>query len=69
MSLSRAEWDRHRDMQQGTLIEDVKVDFLPGGPCEQTIEYEAPFTKPDRVSDYRVAWEYFERELDILTPA
>ena len=69
MSLSRAEWDRHRDMQQGILIEDVKVDFLPGGPCEHTIEYEAPFTKPDRVSDYCVAWEYFERELDILTPA
>ena len=26
----------------------------------QTITYEAPFTKCDRVEDYRTAWEYFE---------
>jgi hypothetical protein len=26
------------------------------------ITYEAPWTLCDRVEDYRVAWEFFERE-------
>lgn len=64
MSMSRAEWERHRTMQQGYLAEDMTVDFLPGGPHEYLIEYEAPFTKPNRKTDYSVAWQYFERELD-----
>lgn len=33
---------------------------LPGGPTERTVEYIAPFFKPDREEDYRVAWEIFE---------
>ena len=60
MAISRAEWERYRTMHRGNLIEDVTVDFLPNGPHEYTIEYQAPFTKPDRETDYRVAWSYFE---------
>ena len=63
MDIPRMEWDRHRNMQRGTLTEDVTIDFLPGGPHEYTIEYEAPFTKPDRKEDYRVAWTFFEDDL------
>lgn len=65
MSMPRTEWERYQDRQQGNLTEDVIVDFLPDGPHEYTIEYEAPFIKLDREIDYCVAWEYFERKLDI----
>ena len=64
MSKPRAEWERFRNMKRGYLAENVTVDFLPNGPNDYTIEYEAPFIKPDREADYRVAWEYFERELE-----
>ena len=63
MSMPRSEWERHRNLQQGHLEEDVIVDFLPNGPHEYTIEYESPFIKPDRETDYRVAWEYFDKAL------
>ena len=65
MSMPRTEWERQRNMKRGHLTEDVTFDFLPDGPHDYTIEYEAPFTRPDREMDYRVAWEYFEKELDI----
>ena len=35
---------------------------LPGGPTERTVTYHAPFFKPDREEDYRVAWAFFEKE-------
>ena len=35
-------------------------DTLPGGPVERTIAYHAPFFKPDREQDYRIAWAFFE---------
>ena len=59
MSISRSEWEKHKLLRQGILAEDVTVDFLPDGPHEYTIEYKAPFTKPDRESDYCLAWKYF----------
>jgi len=37
-------------------------DTLPGGPTECTVEYKAPFFRPDREADYRVAWEIFLNE-------
>ena len=64
LSMSRAEWEKCRDKQRGFLGEDVIVDFLPGGPHEYTIDYEAPFIKPDRETDYQVAWKYFEQTRD-----
>jgi hypothetical protein len=35
-------------------------DTLPGGPVERTVRYQAPFYKPDREEDYRIAWAFFE---------
>jgi len=35
-------------------------DTLPGGPVERTVEYVAPFFKPDREEDYARAWRVFE---------
>ena len=69
MNMPRAEWERHRNMQRGPLAEDVIIDFLPNGPYEYTIEYEPPFTKPDREVDYRLAWGYFEKHMDIPIPS
>ena len=60
MSITRAEWERHRNMQHGAMVKEMEVDFLPDGPHEFIIKYEAPFYKPDRETDYRAAWEYFE---------
>ncbi|MFC3337116.1 Eco57I restriction-modification methylase domain-containing protein [Paracandidimonas soli] len=46
----------------GTVIERLITDTnQPGGPIDRTIRYVAPFTLADRESDYRIAWEYFER--------
>ena len=44
----------------GTKIHrTVMDDTLPGGPREKIITYVAPFYRPDREEDYRVAWEVF----------
>ena len=61
MSMPRTEWERCRNMQQGYLTENVTIDFLPGSSCKHTVEYEAPFFIPDREEDYRIAWNYFQR--------
>ncbi|AGA34509.1 Type II restriction enzyme, methylase subunit [Thioalkalivibrio nitratireducens DSM 14787] len=34
---------------------------LPDGPVERTIEYRAPFHKPDREEDDRTAWAIFQQ--------
>ena len=64
MSMPRSEWERHRNLQHGHLAEDITVDFLPDGPHEYTVEYKAPFIKPNRERDYRVAWKYFDSKFD-----
>jgi hypothetical protein len=51
------------DMTSGTVSRTIVDDTLPGGPVEPTITYEAPFDRCDRVAEYRVAWEVFEREV------
>lgn len=53
-------WEDVRDMQSGTVTKTFMDDTLPGGPHQRTIEYVAPFFRPDREEDYRVAWEFFE---------
>ena len=63
LKIPRSEWERHRAMPQGCLAEEVEDNFLPGGPHQRTIEYRAPFTRPDREQDYRRAWEYFAQRL------
>ena len=51
-------WEDIADMTSGTVSRTIIDDTLPGGPVEQTITYEAPFDRCDRVEDYRVVWEY-----------
>jgi hypothetical protein len=55
-------WEDICDMTSGTVSRTLIDDTLPDGPHERTIAYEAPFARYNRVEDYRVAWEFFERE-------
>ncbi len=52
-------WEDIQNLTEGTVTKTYLDDTLPGGPTERTIEYHAPFFKPDREEDYRVAWEIF----------
>ena len=56
-------WEDVRDLTEGVVTKTFLDDTMPGGPRERTIEYIAPFFKPDREEDYRVAWAFFEYEL------
>ena len=55
-------WDEIKDITSGSVSRTILDDTLPGGPVERTITYQAPWTRCDRVADYRVAWEFFEKE-------
>ena len=55
-------WEDIADMASGTVSRMIVDDTLPGGPVERTITYEAPFDRCNRVEDYRIAWEFFEKE-------
>ena len=56
-------WEDVRDLREGVVTRDVLDDTRPGGPTLSTIEYHAPFDRCDRETDYRIAWEEFERRL------
>ena len=61
VGVDRPVWDTIRDMQPGqTYVHtiDPKKSELYGG---QQITYHAPFTGPDRITDYRRAWAHFEQ--------
>ncbi|HET8636843.1 MAG TPA: hypothetical protein VFL96_08335, partial [Acidobacteriaceae bacterium] len=53
-------WEDIQDMEAGTVTKTFIGDTLPGDPQERTIEYRAPFFKPDREQDYRIAWAFFQ---------
>ncbi|MGX5218932.1 Eco57I restriction-modification methylase domain-containing protein [Pseudomonas segetis] len=53
-------WEDIQHLTQGAVRKTYQDDTLPGGPWETTITYQAPFFKPDREEDYRVAWSIFE---------
>jgi len=55
-------WEDIQHETSGTFSRTILDDTLPGGPVERTITYEAPFDRCDRVKDYRIAWEFFEKE-------
>ncbi|WP_341326442.1 hypothetical protein [Methylotuvimicrobium sp. KM2] len=55
-------WEDIADMQSGQVTKTFLDDTLPGGPTERTITYTAPFFKPNREEDYRIAWEFFEKD-------
>lgn len=64
-------WEDIQHMTQGKVSKTFMDDTLPpaegspGGPTERTVDYLAPFFKPDREEDYRVAWEIFESKNDL----
>jgi len=61
----RLGWEDVKDLPAETRIRrPVTDDTLPGGPIERTIEYVAPFALADRESDYRIAWDHFEGNLN-----
>jgi hypothetical protein len=55
-------WEDIKHITSGTVSKTFQDDTLPGGPREKTITYQAPFFKPDREEDYRIAWAFFEKE-------
>ena len=54
-------WEDIQHLTAGTVSKTYIDDTLPGGPRETTTTYHAPFFKPEREEDYRVAWVIFER--------
>lgn len=65
VGFSRPEWNEIKDLKSGTLERKVTEDFLPGGPRERTIVYEAPFDRCDREQDYATVWREFERRTNV----
>ncbi|MBR9924997.1 MAG: class I SAM-dependent DNA methyltransferase [Gammaproteobacteria bacterium] len=55
-------WEDIQHLQEGSVYKTYMDDTLPGGPMERTVAYKAPFFRPDREEDYRVAWEVFVNE-------
>ena len=56
VGFNRAEWNEIKDKKSGTVERQVTEDFLPGGPRERIITYEAPFDRCDREQDYATVW-------------
>jgi len=54
-------WEDIQHLAAGTVSKTFPDDTLPGGPREKTITYQAPFFKPDREEDYRIAWAFFQQ--------
>jgi hypothetical protein len=52
-------WEDIQHLSTGTVSKTYLDDTLPGGPAERTVQYLAPFFKPDREADYCVAWGIF----------
>ena len=59
VGVDRPVWEQIRDMQEGETYEHTieKSELYRG----QKVTYYAPFTKCDRVEDYRRAWAHFEK--------
>ncbi|MDV2465318.1 hypothetical protein CMU96_07705 [Elizabethkingia anophelis] len=60
VGLDRPEWNTIKDMQAGETYEHTitKSELYQG----QKVVYHAPFTKCDRVEDYKRAWKHFEEK-------
>jgi hypothetical protein len=58
-------WEDIKDMTSDSVSRTILDDTLPGGPVERTITYVAPWVRCDRVQDYRVGWQFFEREASV----
>ena len=62
LAYKRPDFEKIKNKQTGTFTRIITDDTQPGGPQERTIEYTAPFSKCDRVEDYRTAWAFFEQK-------
>lgn len=60
VGLDRPEWEQIRDMQSGETYEHTitKSELYFGNK----VTYHAPFTKCDRVEDYKRVWRFFEEK-------
>ena len=60
VGLDRPEWNTIKDMPAGETYEHTitKSELYQG----EKITYHAPFTKQDRVEDYKRAWAFFEEK-------
>lgn len=52
-------WEDVQHLKQGKVTKTFWNHTLPTGPWRQTIEYTAPFFRPHREEDYRLAWKAF----------
>lgn len=55
-------WEDIQHLQEGSVSKTFWNNTHPTGPWRQTIEYQAPFFRPDREEDYQIAWGHFENE-------
>lgn len=59
VGLDRPDWNKIKDMKAGeTYVHTIEKSELYKG---EKVTYYAPFTKQDRVEDYKIAWAHFER--------
>ena len=64
VGVERSIWNSIKDLAPGATYEhtiDPQKSELYGG---QQTTYYAPFTKCDRVEDYRRAWAHFEKQFN-----
>ena len=59
--------DLYKDGQflvpDGTTVDmTITDDTLPGGPRQVTRTFKAPFARANREEDYRVAWDFFQKQ-------
>ena len=66
VGFSRPEWNNIKDMRSGIVERVITDDTMPGGPCERTIVYQAPFDRCDREKDYETVWAEFERRFGTI---
>jgi hypothetical protein len=61
VGLTRAEWNEVKHLQSGTVTQTKQDTTLPTGPIERQIEYQAPFTRSDRETDYATVWQKLDQ--------
>jgi len=60
-SPGRAAWEKVLADNPSELTCTATDDTMPGGPRSVTRHFVGPFTKCDRIEDYRRAWAHFEQ--------
>jgi hypothetical protein len=62
VGVDRSVWDTICNMKEGeTYIHTIEKNELYKG---QQVTYHAPFTRCDRIADYRRAWQFFEQQFN-----